>query len=189
MLMASGRVKFVGKVDAPVSSGPITFPTGSEAGDLAILIASGSSVSVPGWAAEALGANLHVLSKRLTAEDIDSPPGFVGSVGAFGVLVYRGGVRLDLASSASVGDHPATIPGFNKSGAKAIVLAAVFSANFSTSPPATFTTRQSFVSDGGFSFLSAADLLSPSQYGNGAAITWGNGGGTSGGTFAAFQII
>jgi len=186
-MVVGGGVKFIGKVDGPSSSGPATFHADARVGDLAVIIANGSSVTASGWSVE-VGGNCHVLSKVLETADL-SGVSLGGSVGSWGTLVYRGGRRLERASSVTAGGAPPlTIPGFTKAGARGLLTATVTSANMSLTTPTGFDTRQSFVADGGFRWLHSADLITAAGYTNGADIVW-TGSGTSGGSAIAFEII
>jgi hypothetical protein len=176
MLMAGGGVSFVGLVNGPSSTGPISFPAGARAGDLAVVIGNGGGGDISGWDRATQGANLVVLSKRLTQGIIDAPPSFAPTVGSFGVLVYRGAVRAEKAAGVSLAAAPVTIPGFTKDGARGLVTAAVFTGGFVQDPPTNFSWRHVFVVDGGFRYLSSGDLLSPSLYTDGTGLTWGTGG-------------
>lgn len=187
MLVSGGALKFIGKVDGGNSSGPATFPAGTQAGDLAVIIANGAAASISGWSVESKGANLKVFWKRLTTGDLSGVT--LSAISSFGVLVYRGGVRLERRSDGATANlPPITIPGFTKAGARGVLTAALTSANMGLTTPSGFTTRHSFIGDGGFRYLWSADVVPASGYTNGANIVW-TGSGTSGGDAIAFEII
>lgn len=186
MMIVGGALQFVGQVDGPSSGGPATFHADAQAGDLGVIIVNGASVTASGWADENL-VNCYVLSKRLETADL-SGVSLGGSLGAWGSLVYRGAHRLERAASVTESDAPLDIPGFTKAGARGLLLAAVTSANMNLGAVSGFTTRQTFVTDGGFRWLYAADMLPAAGYTNGADIVW-TGSGTSGGSAIAFEII
>jgi len=187
MLISGGALKFIGKVDGNNSSGPATLPAGTKAGDLAVIIANGSAAGITGWDVETKGSNLKVFRKQLTSADLSGVT--MSAVSSFGVLVYRGGVRLERRSDGStVNAPPITIPGFTKAGARGVLTAALTSANMGLTTPSGFNTRHSFVGDGGFRYLWSADVVPASGYTNNANIVW-TGSGTSGGDAIAFEII
>lgn len=128
MLLAGGRAAFIGATALSASSTAITWPIGTQEGDLCILLAVGNYVwTMPGgWTAvKSFSLDIHgdtsghaVYSRVVTAADISSPPTLPTSGMVFGqwqALVYRGVVsatRIEtVASSAATADMAAIVVG------------------------------------------------------------------------------
>lgn len=128
MLLAGGRADFIGATALVQTSTAITWPAGTQEGDLCILLAVDNYVwTMPGgWTAVKSfsldfngGTNGHaVYSRVVTASDLSSPPTLPTSglvYGQWQALVYRGVVsatRIEtVVSSAATANMAAIVVG------------------------------------------------------------------------------
>ena len=128
MLLAGGRADFIGATALSGTSTAITWPGGTQEGDLCILLAVDNYVwTMPGgWTAvKSFSLDIHggtsghaVYSRVVTAADLSSPPTLPTSGLVFGqwqALVYRGVVsatRIEtVTSSAATADMAAIVVG------------------------------------------------------------------------------
>lgn len=122
-------LQFVGATAVEGENLTIAWPSGTQAGDLAILIVrtnnSTATITWPGAAADlddiAFAGILlgNARSKTLTSTDISTPPSYFGSsAGAYYVAVYRGNAALTYrAGIFSQTGTTATVPGFTPAAA------------------------------------------------------------------------
>lgn len=128
MLLAGGRADFIGATALSETSAAITWPGGTQEGDLCILLAVDNYVwTMPGgWTeVKSFSLDIHggtsghaVYSRIVTAADLSSPPTLPTSGLVFGqwqALVYRGVVsatRIEtVTSSAATADMAAIVVG------------------------------------------------------------------------------
>lgn len=162
---------FVGITPLYQSTGAITWPSGTQAGDLAVAIAVGNTaVSIPGGTViagdvvENSPSQSSFAFKVLAAADISTPPSItVPTNGAFYVAVYRGGTMVTKRSTNASSGANVTVPGFTKSAASRRIIAAGHDRDPGTSstPPTGFTLRATASAT---FFMSAVYDLSAAAY-------------------------
>jgi hypothetical protein len=173
---------FVGALASNGAAQTITWPTGTVAGDIAIInVASQTPAwsNFSGWTthinAETIFASLksHVYSKVLTSGDISTPPSYTGVTnGGHCVAVYRGGSTVTKVGSVA-GDTGTTcdVTGFTKNGSSVGIVGVFvgYGTGQNITPPSgwveDFEGAITF-----FDFNVASET--PADYTNSTTITW-----------------
>lgn len=174
---------FVGAlaVNGNTAAKAVTFPSGTLAGDLALILdvnsagpptISGSS----GWTTSALswssGINVSGLAQKvLVSGDLSGVTANGLSSRTIVIAVYRGASTCS-TETTNVGDTDTLeMPGFTKSGGcKGIVSFAQVAAAALPTPPGTMNLRAQ--ADAAAVGSSGADIINPSSYVDGTAISW-----------------
>lgn len=151
-------VTFVGASAVNSNGTTITWPSGTQAGDLAIVSFFGSAVAVVSWSGASgptslvtsTPANAQVYTKTLTGTDISSPPSYTVPNGSYDVAVYRNGNTITVKNSVSAnGTATCTMTGFTKSGTSSGVLSFLISrstTNAGLTAPSGFTNDSGLLS-------------------------------------------
>lgn len=186
---------FVGITSLIQTSGVISWPSGTQTGDLAIAIGVGnSSVSPSGWttvAGDPVNNAPSVSSfafKVLAAADITSPPSIaVPTNGAFYVAIYRGGTVVTKKATNASTTASVVVPGFVKSVSSRRVLAVGHDRDpgISAVPPSGFTLR---ASDSSTYFMNALYDVSASSYTDGSSVTFNLVAGSFGGRGTLLEV-
>lgn len=121
---------FVGVGSFVSTTGAATWPSGTVAGDYALIVATGNSaVSATGFSTigsdYAFGAHTASLrGKILTSGDISSPPTVtIPASGGYYIVTFRNVATAAQKATANSTSSPVTCTGFTKAGSSAFVLA------------------------------------------------------------------
>lgn len=175
-------VTFVGSAAVNSTGTTITWPSGTQAGDLAIVSFFGSAVAAVSWSGASgptslvisTPANAQVYTKTLTSTDISSPPSYTAPNGSYDVAVYRNGNAITVKNSVSANaTATCTMTGFTKSGASSGVLSFLISRSTTNTG---LTAPSGFANDSGLlstTFTTGAFAsVSPAGYTNGSNPAW-----------------
>jgi hypothetical protein len=119
-----------------INSGTVSFPAGTQAGDIAIFTIIGGFVPSFSFGTQVITNNnairggarfLNVYTKVLTSGDISSPPTFNTASGLIQTAIWRGGTAVDLKSGPTTGTgSTVTATGFTKNTASKLVISFMY---------------------------------------------------------------
>lgn len=185
--VASGAAvtTFVGADVVDGAALAISWPSGTQAGDAAIICVVGNGApswsNFSGWATDVNGGVVSTVSlwycysKILSAGDVSTPPSYTGATaGGYIVAVYRGATSITFKTSlASDAGSDAALSGFVKAALSSRVVTAICDRDPGNdmTEPSGFTQRH----EEAISFFdyAVADIAAGS-YTNSASITWTN---------------
>lgn len=171
---------FIGVTSLISTTTTVSWPSGTQSGDLAIAIGAGNSVfAISGWntiAGDVLN-NLPSQStfawKQLSASDLASPPSItVPTNGAYYVLIYRGCDGVIKRSTTASATASATASGFTKDQDSRFIIAVAQDRDPNgalSTPPSNFTLRCADISTY-FSF-GVSDIAASEYDGNSVTAT------------------
>jgi hypothetical protein len=179
---AAGGITYLGVTNGQTTT--LSFPVGTSAGDLAVVLAVDALSGVPalsGWSSETSfnadttsSVDCFMFYKTLSAGDISSPPSFTGS-GTYliwAAMIFPGGTAIERGTPGAISTASTiTIPAKTPRGDSEFVIA--FGGSRKNSPAATVDsgfTKEVGVTDSGISSLFAAQIATGSY--DSGSVDW-----------------
>jgi len=171
---------FVGADAVNGAANTVTWPVGTQAGDMAVVALVGTGASITGfssWTTDLStttgGSSNWFFSKILTAGDVSSPPSYSGATnGGYFVAVYRGGTAITVKST--LGNDTGTtldLSGFVKAALSSRVVTLICDRDPGADMVAPSGFTEQYEEAISFFDFAVADVAA-SGYTNSATISW-----------------